>query len=141
MPKESGSLRKRTWRPKKDKPCERGEEACKQGERYWETGRKVRSGSLPSPALISEGGRPYILEHPPVYAGADGRIRFLFLGFVFLWEVQPAAALAHLPQTWMNLKFYFVGLAWHNVFLILCKSTKNLWNKVLGSKKQMKRIQ
>jgi len=29
----------------------------------------------------------------------------------------------------------------HNVFLILCKSTKNLWNKVLGSKKQMKRIQ
>jgi hypothetical protein len=41
----------------------------------------------------------------------------------------------------MNLKFYSVGLAWHNVFLILCKSTKNLWNKVLGSKKQMKRIQ
>ena len=27
--------------------------ACKQGERYWETGRKVLSGSFPSPALTN----------------------------------------------------------------------------------------
>jgi len=38
---------------KKNKLCKRGKEACKQGERYWETGRKVRSGSLPSPALTN----------------------------------------------------------------------------------------
>ena len=38
---------------KKDKPCNREKEACKQGEWYWETGRKVRSGSLPSPALTN----------------------------------------------------------------------------------------
>ena len=26
---------------------------------------------------------------------------FYFLVFIFLWEVQPAAALTHLPQAWM----------------------------------------
>ena len=38
---------------KKEKPFKRGEAACKQGERYWEIGRKVRSGSFPSPALTN----------------------------------------------------------------------------------------
>jgi len=41
------------------------------------------------------------LEHPPSNAGAGGRNRFLFLGLVFLGEVQPAAALAHLPEARM----------------------------------------
>ena len=32
--KENGTVRERTWLAKKDKPCKREKEACKQGERY-----------------------------------------------------------------------------------------------------------
>jgi len=38
---------------KKNKPCKREKEACKQGERYWEIGRNVRSGSFSPPALTN----------------------------------------------------------------------------------------
>ena len=81
-------MRKRTWLTKKDRPCKRGKGACKQGKRCWDTGRKVRSGSLRPPALINKGARPYSWGRPAVYAGAGGRIRLLYLGTVLLREKQ-----------------------------------------------------
>ena len=60
--KENGTGWERTRLTNNNKPCKRGKEACKLGKRYWETGRKVLSGSLPSPALTSWGTRPFMLE-------------------------------------------------------------------------------
>lgn len=34
-------------------------------DRYGETGRKVRGDSLLAGARMNQGGRPYILGHPP----------------------------------------------------------------------------
>ena len=39
------------------------------------------------------------MEYPPLYAGAFGRIRFLFLGSFFFGKVDPATAFTNLPQT------------------------------------------
>ena len=50
---------------------------------------------------MNKGGRPYILEHPPLYAGAVGRNRVLFLSSILFRKVEPAAALTNLPQAWM----------------------------------------
>ena len=58
----------------------------KQGERNLQTGRKVRGSSLSPPAPMNWGGRPYILERPPSYAGAVGRNRILFCSTILLGE-------------------------------------------------------
>ena len=53
--------------------------ACGQEKSRLQTGKKARGGSLSPHALTNKGGRPYILEHPPLYVGAVGRNRVLFL--------------------------------------------------------------
>jgi len=45
------------------------------GKRDLPAGKKVPSCSLRPPARMNKGGRPYHLERPPFYVGADGRIR------------------------------------------------------------------
>lgn len=72
---------------KKDMPCKRDKTACKQGEKRWGAGEKARSCSFPPSARMNEGGRPYILERPPFYIGAAGRIRlFIPSKRLFLWS-------------------------------------------------------
>ena len=54
-------------------------------------------------ARMNEGVRPYVFERMVFYIGAVGRFWVLFLR-LFLFrkgKVEPAAALAHLPQAWM----------------------------------------
>ena len=56
-------------------------------------------------------------------------------------ERRARLAVLVLSRAQVDLKLYSVGLVWHNVFLFWCKSKKNLWNKVLGSKKTDKKNQ
>ena len=74
-----------------------GKGTSKQGKIYVVTGSKVRGCLLLSPVRMNEGGRPYILGHPPLCVRAVGRNLFLFCLIIFLGEVEPAAALTNLP--------------------------------------------
>ena len=79
-----------TWKKKKKK-CKKRDSFCKdirgnrekgtgkQGARRHVTGRDTASCQIRAGARMNWGGRPYILERPPWYAGAVGRTRILFL--------------------------------------------------------------
>lgn len=59
--------------------CKGGKSGLQTGKRGLPAGKKVPSGSLRPPARMNKGGRPYHLERPPFYIGADGRIRLSIL--------------------------------------------------------------
>ena len=79
----------------------RGKDPCKQGTRRHVTGSETASRQIRAADRTNLGERPYVLEHPPLYAGAVGRNRILFCSIVLFRKVEPAAAFTDFPQARM----------------------------------------
>ena len=99
----------------------REKDPCKQGKRRHVTGREAVSSQIRAADRIYKGGRPYILERPPLYAGAVGRNRVLSCSDILYRKVEPASAFSrHFflflekernSRTGIALKHYF-SVSW-----------------------------